>query len=67
MSHLDVITFQIETFKKLVFGKGLAIPVPDLSVFCGLVVTEAIIVAQVGIPLALAGIEEAKKRGWFPR
>jgi len=62
---MDVISFQIETFKKLVTGKALA--VPDLSVFFSLVVTEAIVVAQVGIPLAIAGYEEAKKRGWVPK
>jgi len=59
---LDVISFQIETFKKLVTGKALA--VPDLSGFFSLVVTEAIVVAQVGIPLAIAGYEEMKKRGY---
>lgn len=62
---MDVISFQIETFKKLVTGKSLA--VPDLSVFFSLVVTEAIVVAQVGIPLAIAGIEEGKKQGWIPK
>jgi len=62
---MDVLTFQVETLRKLVTGKAL--DVPDLSVFCSLFVTEAIVVAQVGIPLALAGIEEAKKRGWLPK
>ena len=64
---MDVLTFQVETFKKLVTGKALDVPMPDLSVFFSLVVTEAVVVAEVGIPLALAGIEEAKKRGWLPR
>lgn len=65
MRKLDIISFQIETFKKLVTGKSLA--VPDLNVFFSLVVTEAIVLAQVGIPLAIAGVEEAKKQGWIPR
>ena len=62
---MDVITFQIETIQKLLSGKTLA--VPDLSVFLSLFVAESIVAAQIGIPLALAGIEEAKKRGWVPK
>jgi hypothetical protein len=61
---LDVISFQIETLKKLLSGKALA--VPDLSVFLSLFVAESIVAAQVGVPLAIAGYEEMKKRGWVP-
>ena len=62
---VDVLTFQFETLKKLVMGKSLA--VPDLSVFLSLFVAESIVVAEVGIPLALAGIEQARKQGWLPK
>ena len=58
---VDVITFQIEQLKKLFTGQSLA--VPDLSVFLSLFVGEAIVVAQIGIPLAIAGYGELKKRG----
>lgn len=61
---MDVISFQIETLKKLLSGKALA--VPDLSVFLSLFVAESIVAAQVGVPLAIAGYEEMKKRGWVP-
>lgn len=62
---VDVITFQIETIQKLLTGKALA--VPDLSVFLSLFVAESIVVAQIGIPLAIAGYEKMKEMGWVPK
>lgn len=59
----DVISFQIEQFQKLLSGKSLEFP--DLSVFLTLVVTEAVVVAQVAIPAGLWAYEEGKKKGWW--
>lgn len=61
----DVITFQIETLKKLISGKELA--VPDLSVFLSLVVPEAVVVAQLAIPVAKWAYDELKERGVIPK
>jgi hypothetical protein len=60
---VDVITFQIEQLKKLFTGQSLSIP--DLGAFLSLFVAESIVVAQIGIPLAIAGYEEGKKRKWW--
>jgi len=60
---LDVLTFQVETFKKLVTGKAL--DAPDLSAFLSLVVTEAIVASQIAIPAGLWAYEEGKKKGWW--
>jgi len=60
---MDVISFQVETFKKLLTGKAL--DAPDLSVFFSLVVTEAIVASQIAIPAGLWAYEEGKKAGWW--
>ena len=61
----DVISFQIEQFQKLLSGKSLEFP--DLSVFLTLVVTEAIVVAQVAIPAGLWAYEQMKEKGWIKK
>jgi len=60
---VDVFTFQIEQFQKLL--QGMTLDFPDLSVFLTLVVTEAVLASQIAIPAGLWAYEEGKKRKWW--